>query len=655
MGSNIIGIGQSALAAAQMGISVTGHNIANANVVGYSRQTILQSAREPQNIGGSFVGQGTDVTEIQRAYNSYLAQQVNTAQSNKGQIDSYYAQISQINNLVADSSAGVSPALQDFFSSIQNVAASPNGTAGSAARQSALSAGNALTDRINSLQANLDGLSTDVNNQITSTVGTINSYASQIAQLNDVIQKAESSTNGASPNDLLDQRDQLITQLSQLTKVSTVTQGSQYNVYIGNGQPLVMGSSTNQLQATTSLTDPSRAEVAYIANGQTILLGEKSLPGGKLGGLFDFRANTLDNTQNSLGRLAIGIAATFNAQHKLGQDLNGQLGTNFFTIAGPVVTPSANNTSTAKINASITDPSALTTSDYRLQFDGTNYKITRISDGRTQLSPTLPLVIDGVTFQIAPPPAPTAPAAGDEFLIRPTAAGASSFSVALTDISQIAAAAPVATNVPATNTGGGKITPGVVDSTYTSASLSTPVKLTFASNAFTGFPVGSNVTVTNNGVTTSYSPYVALTPVAYTPGATISFSGVSVVVSGNPANGDVFNITQNTNGSGDNRNATLLSALQAKNTLANSTTSYQGAYAQLVSSIGNKANELKVNGTAESKLLDQTVAAQQSESGVNLDEEAANLLRYQQAYQAAGKLMQIASQLFSTLLTLGGG
>ncbi|MFZ6845200.1 flagellar hook-associated protein FlgK [Undibacterium sp. RuTC16W] len=652
MGSNILGIGQSALAAAQLGIATTGHNIANASTVGYNRQVLFQSAAAPQNLGGNFVGQGTQVNQIARVYNEFLAQQVNNSQSSSNQVSTYYSQITQINNLVADSSAGVSPALQDFFKSVQNLATSPNGTAGSAARQSALSSAQALVSRFAGLQNRITEIRSGVNNEIQTTVGTINSYATQISELNDTIEKAQSVSNGAGPNDLLDQRDQLVTDLSKLTKVSVIQQGSKYNIYIGSGQPLVVGDTVNSLSATPSLTDPSRLDVAYVANGKSVLLSESSLPGGKLGGLFDFRSNTLDVAQNSLGRVATTLATTFNDQHKLGQDLNGQLGGNFFNVASPVSTPSSLNTSTAGINATITNASALTTSDYRLQFDGTNYKITRLSDGAAQTSATLPLVIDGVTFQLAPPPAAAVPAAGDEFLIQPTVNGAGGLSVAISDIAKIAAAGPATTAAPSTNTGSGKISASTVDSTYTLASLATPVKLSFTGGAFTGFPVGSNVTVTNNGVTTSYSPYVANTPVTYTSGATISFSGVSFNVTGTPQNGDTFTIAQNTNGTGDSRNAVSLAALQTANTVAGGTTSYQGAYAQFVSLVGNKTHELEVTKASETKLLAQSVQAQQSESGVNLDEEAANLLRYQQAYQAAGKLMQIASQLFDVLLSI---
>ncbi len=749
MGTSILGIGQSGLAAAQLGIATTGHNIANANTPGYSRQVMLQSAAAAQPYGGSFIGQGTQVGEIKRIYDQFISQQVNTTQSSQNFAAMYSKQITQINNLIADPTSGVSPALQEFFSAVQNLATSPSGTAGAAARQSVLSSGEALTSRLQSFQARLDQLRDGVSNQIVDSIGSINSYASQISDLNDVIEKAESV--GGAPNDLLDQRDHLVTELSKLVNVSVTPQGSKLNVYMGTGQPLVLGERNYPLIATSSLTDPSRIEVAYENNGAIVQIAENSITGGQLGGLFAFRANTLDVSQNSLGRVAIGLAAAFNEQHKLGQDLNGQPGGDFFNVGTPVSVPSTLNTGNAKIAASISDVGALTTSDYRVQFVGgvTPYKITRVSDGVSQSSATLPLVIDGVTFNLAPPPAAAAPNVGDEYLVHPTANGASQFGVVIVDTSKLAAGAPISTSVPTTNTGTGKITPGVInslvatkstsatatisaavtDDSYSGTTLAAPVALTFgAGSTISGFPAGATVSVKVGAVTTNYAAPVASIPytsgatisfsglsfsiddktaapaigdtftlaaslpvtpstitynsgtntlsgfppnanvtvkngntsttyvagavIPYTEGATISYEGVSFVISGALQNNDVFNVKLNPGGVGDNRNALLLSGLQTKNSLVGNSTSFQGAYGQFVSQVGNKAHEIEITNIAETKLLTLAIDTQQSISGVNLDEEAANLLRYQQAYQAAGKLMQIASQLFDALLQL---
>lgn len=643
MATNILSIGQSALAAAQVGISTTGHNIANASTPGYSRQVVVQGAALAQNFGYGYVGQGVDVKTIQRIYSDFQAAQVRSTQTAKSGLDSYYAQITQVNNMFADSTSGLSPTLQGFFSGIQNLASNPSS---GAARQTALSSANALASTFQSMGSQLDQMNQSVNTQVTSSVATINSLATQIAQLNSNIALAQGS--GQPPNDLLDQRDQLVLDLSKQIKTSVVPQDDgKYNVFIGNGQSLVVGSQAYTLTTAASPTDPSRIVPAYDTQGKTVLLDGSALTGGQLGGLLDFRTQTLDPAKNALGRVAIGLATTFNAQHRLGLDQNGNPGGDFFTVGTPTVTANTGNLGSGVATASISDVNALTTSDYRLQYDGTNYTVTRVSDGKATTFASFPQTIDGVSFNLT-----GTPAAGDNFLIKPTATGATAFGVNISDPSLIAAAAPIVTAVTTNNTGTGAISAGSVNSTYLASPLTTPVTLTYASgtNQLTGFPASQPVTVTSNGTTTTFA---AGAPVTYTPGATISFGGISFTLSGTPANADTFTVGPNTGGVGDNRNALLLGALQTANTLANGTASYQGAFSQMVATIGSKTNEINVTSTAEGQTLSNLVAAQQSTSGVNLDEEATNLLRYQQAYQAAGKVMQVASQLFSVLLSLG--
>ena len=544
MASNILSIGQSALAAAQVGLSTTGHNIANAATPGYNRQVVVQGAALPQNFGFGFMGQGTEISTVKRIYNEYLGNQVQTAQASKSGLDSYYAQIKQIDNLLGDATTGLSPVMQDFFSSIQDVTSNPSSIP---ARQGVLSTAEALASRFQSLAGRLEEIEQGVNSQILSSVDSINTYAQQIASLNDAIGRAQRAT-GQPANDLLDQRDQLILELNKEIKTTVVKQGDgNYNVFIGNGQPLVVGTTTYQLANVVSPTNPERIEVAFRASsGDLVIVGDAGVVGGKLGGLIEFRSQTLEPAQNALGRVAIGLADTFNAQHQLGFDLNGVAGGAFFNVAAPVVGSNSTNTGSAVIGASIDNANALTISDYRLQYDGANYTLTRLSDNTTTTFATFPQIVDGVELNLTS----GAPAAGDSFLIRPTVNGASGFGVALTDPAGFAAAAQT----------------GAV---------------------------------------------------------------------------------------GDNRNALLLGALQTAKTLGNGTASFQGAYTQFVSQIGNKTRELEVTSGAAGKLLTEATTALQNESGVNLDEEAANLLRYQQAYQAAGKVMQIASEMFDMLLSLG--
>ena len=654
MTSNLLAIGKSGLLAAQVGLSTTGHNITNVNSPGFNRQTVQQQTANANYAGYGYVGTGTEVSQIKRQYDSFVSVQVNAAQSSTSSLDSYYTQISQIDNLLADSTAGLSPSLQDFFKGVQDFSSNPSSVS---SRQALLSSASSLTSRFQGLDGRLAEIGDGVNSQITSHVNVINTYAKQIAELNTKISQLTVDPSLA-PNDLLDQRDQLVTELNKYVK-ATAQPGSNntLTISIGSGQPLVVADRSFELAATPSLTDPNRVEVGYVTGKTVTVLPDNALTGGSLGGLLEFRSGTLDRVQNSLGKVAIALATTFNDQHKLGIDLNGDLGGDFFKIPAPVVGADRNNstTSTTELSATISDPGKLTGSDYRLRYDGSNYVVTRQSDGaRTVIDPypqTGPQTIDGVDFAIT-----GTAAEGDNYVIRPTVNGAASLQVAITDRNKLAAGAPIATGAPVANTGNAKLSAGSVDSAYLAPGnqLSSTITLSYdkASNALSGFPAGQAVTVKGvNGASTTYPAGTASIP--YAEGDSFSFGGINVSMTGTPANGDKFTIAPNTGGVGDNRNAVALASLQTKNIMDGGNATFQGSYAETVSFVGNKTREVQVAGLASKALLDQTTSQQQAVSGVNLDEEAANLLRYQQAYQACGKVMQIASTLFDVVIGLG--
>ncbi len=542
MGTNILSIGQSALTAAQVGISVTGHNIANAATPGFNRQVVVQGSALAQDFGAGFLGQGTQIETVRRVYNEFLGVQVQSAQASKSGLETYYAQMRQIDNLLADPDAGLSPVMQDFFASLHEVSADPSSIP---ARQAVLSTAEALAGRFQGMGARLREIEQGVNSQITTSVTLINSYGEQIAQLNDAIGRAQRST-GQPPNDLLDQRDQLVLDLNKEIKATVVKQDDgAYNIFIGNGQPLVMGNKASQLVATSALTNPEKIEIGYkTQSGGIVPVGDAGFSGGRLGGLLEFRSKSLEPAQNALGRIGITLASEFNTQHAAGVDRNGTAGAAFFNVAPPVVNAHAANTGSGVVGATLADAGQLTTSDYMLRYDGTQYSLTRLSDNTTFSPVANGDVVDGVQLSMA-----GAPAAGDSFLIRPTVNGATSFSTLITDPAKLAAAGSTA--------------------------------------------------------------------------------------------------------AGDNSNVLALAGLQTRNLVAGDTTSFQGAYGQLVSQVGNKTRELEVTSVAAGGLLTEATQTLQSESGVNLDEEATNLLRYQQAYQAAAKVMDIASKLFDTLLSLG--
>jgi flagellar hook-associated protein 1 FlgK len=637
MGIGIFGSGVSAMNAAQIGLATTEHNIANANTPGFTRQEIVQGTRLPQSTGAGYVGQGVDVSTVKRIYNEFLFNQVLQGQTQASQLETYYQQIGQIDNMLADSDAGLSPAIQEFFSAVNNVASSPDSQA---SRQAMLGSAQFLAARFQSLNQRLSDINNSINGQISSSVMTINSYAQQIATMNKNIVLAQAAFNGQLPNDLLDQRDQLISQLNKEIKTTVVKQSDgSINVFIGAGQSLVVGERTMPLQTVQSLTDPTKLEVAYGSSSANLVRAQQSsFQGGNLGGLLAFRSESLDAPQNALGRVAMVLADTFNQQHKLGQDLTGALGGNFFTQPVPSVNASTANTGSATVSASIADSSALTGSDYTLRFDGgTAYTLTRLSDNTVTSFASLPQTVDGLTITT------TAGAiAGDSYMIRPTINGARDIAVAISDTSKIAAAAPIRTNAVLANLGTGRISAGTVNAVLpVNANLQQPVSIVFDNPPTT-------YTVTGTGV-----PSSPVSGVPYTAGADITYNGWTIQITGAPVAGDTFTVASNTNATADNRNALLLANLQTRNTIAGGTTSYQGAYAQLVSQVGNKTHEMGLTSQAQISMVNQIIQTQQSVSGVNLDEEAANLMRYQRAYQAAGRVIQVANSLFDTLLSLG--
>jgi len=639
MGTSIYNIGVSGLAAAQAGLLTTGHNISNASTPGFSRQQIVQSTNTPQFTGAGYLGQGTNVLTVKRLYSQHLASQSLSAQTRLSELNAFADQIRQVDGMLADPSAGLSSALNDFFGAVHQVAADP---ASIPARQSLLSMGQALVGRFQSLDARFNEIRDGVDTQLASTVGNINSYSSQIAQLNQRIILAQAAGPGQQPNDLLDQRDQLLAQLSREVRVTTSNDDDgSLSVFIGNGQPLVVGTQTFRMVTVQSSEDASRQTVGIaIPGGGAAALSESMLTGGTLGGLLGFRRDSLDPAQNALGRIAIGLADSFNAQHRLGQDLTGALGGDFFSAPAPQVLYPNNpvNGGNAVIGAALSSAAALTTSDYRLTANGGgNFTLVRLSDNATLFSAAaLPQTVDGLTLSVAS----GAANAGDTFLIQPTRTAAGDIAVSLTDVRSIAAAAPIRTAASIGNTGTGAVSAGSVNGPPpVNANLTQTVTLTFDNP-----PTTFDVTGTGTGNPAN---------VAYVSGGSISYNGWTIRISGTPAAGDVFTISANGAGVADNRNALLLAGLQTVQSLAGGTATYQSAYSQIVSDVGNKARETEVTVTAQESILKQADDAMAALSGVNLDEEAANLLRYQQAYQASGKMIDIASRLFDMLLQLG--
>jgi flagellar hook-associated protein 1 FlgK len=645
MAGDLLGISISGLLVSQRGLAVTGHNVSNANTAGYSRQRVDQVTRPPTPSGDGYIGNGATVNTVERVLDQFINGQLTSASASNSQLQEFYRLASQVDSLLADPQAGLTPNLQNFFNAVNDLADDPSSAT---ARQVLLSEAQAVADRFHHLDSRLNALRDGVNVTITNTVSEINELAAGIARLNRDIVVSQGIGPGQPANDLLDRRDELIRQLSERVAVTTVAQDDgMVNVFIGSGQTLVAGTSAIPLSVVNNPYDASRKEVAMVAGATTTIVSDL-LTGGTLGGAMQFRRDLLDPAQNALGRTALGLSTTFNAQHRLGQNLGNALGGDFFRpldLASPTGSPRVLTSSAATVTASVTDVSALTTSDYRLDYNGATYSLLRLSDNAVVYSGAAfppAAAVDGVTYTLA-----GAPAAGDSFLIQPTRAAANDFALALSDPSRIAAAAPVRTRAAAnangvpTNIGSGRIGEASVSNT-TNLPLAGPITLTFnaAANQFivAGGPGGTlayNPVTDSNGVQFSFAGY----------------GGITFTVSGVPADGDSFVIENNTGGASDNRNALALAALRDRPVLVGGTTSIEASYGQLVTDVGVQTHAADISRNAQQTLLNRVTEEREAVSGVNLDEEAANMLRYQQAYQAAAQMIAVADSLFQELIS----
>ncbi len=648
--SNPLNIGISGLLAAQRSLTVTSNNVSNANTEGYSRQRAEITNRQPVYSPGGYLGTGSDVVNVRRVYDSFINGQVVTNTTRASYLEVSYNYASQMDNLLADPQAGLTPALQDFFAAAQGVANDPTSIP---ARQVMLTSAESLANRFDVMSRRMNDLRDNVNIEVSNIIPEVNSLAREIASLNMAISRSPGIYSGRMPNDLMDKRDQLILQLSQYVDVQTVEQDNfTVNVYIGKGQALVTDTEAQELSVIPNPYDSSQMDVGY-ASGATTVNITSLLSGGRLGGLLDQRREILDPSENALGRIAVALSATFNSQHRQGMDLNSELGGDFFAVAAPEVLASTGNASTASVTATITDPNRLSNSDYRLSFDGTNYTLTRLSDGQGEGPITaFPYTsADGFTIDIAS----GSPAAGDSFLIRPTRSAARSLEVLITDTAKIAAASPVRVEADLANIGSGQVAlSGVTDITgaeftTTPGALTPPLLIEFDAVTPNQYRVFDN--------TVPSSPVLISGPNTYDPATGMDVVadnglgyGYELRIDGEPGLGDRFTVDYNAQGVSDNSNMLALAELQTTNSMLGGTASFLDAYAGIITDIGTKTHQADIANQAQQTLLRQAVNARESISGVNLDEEAANMMRFQQAYQASAQVISTAQSMFDALL-----
>lgn len=625
MSVGLLNIGTRSLGAAQAALSTIGHNIANVNTTGFSRQEAVLSTANGQFTGAGFFGNGVDVTTVRRQYDQFLTAAVQSNEARAAADSARANQINQLDRLFASPELGVGAAMDSAFSALGDVANRP---ADSAARQTFLARVSQLAGTVNTVADRLSELDRRNEEQIRTTVSQVNSKLSDVALLNKQI--AESTGTGHSANDLLDRRDTAIVELNRLIRVNTVAaDDGTLSVFANGGEALVLGGTVARLNATPSAEDATHLQLNLTIGSGSVNLAAGALGGGALAGLLRFRDEDLASATNEIGRIATVLADGFNTMQASGIDTSGVAGSPMFSIAPPKVLSNAQNSGTQGLQVTVSNAALLKASDYKVTYDGSNYTVTRIADGQVTTPLTFPITVDGLDFT---PGATGTMSAGDSFLVRPLSEAGASLRMQLLAPSQIATGLAATVQVGAANQGD----VNVLDFSVTNNSATTAQAVTLSFTSPTAY------TLTDTGTGTS------LGTGTYTPGSPISLNGWNLTLNGPALTGDTFAIGPTASPQVDNRNALKMLELASTRSVDGGT--LNEAYAGLIGDVGVRVQSARQASSLSGQVLSDAVSRQQQVSGVNLDEEAANLLRYQQAYQASAQLIQTAQSLFDTLI-----
>ncbi|WP_286233301.1 flagellar hook-associated protein FlgK [Thalassotalea sediminis] len=656
MSFNLFQTGVSGLLSSQQQLATTGHNIANVNTDGYNRQRAEQTTLVGDSFGGNFLGSGTYVEDITRLYNqfSYKEQLLNS--TNLGEANAFHASLTQLNEIMSSSGNQVSGSIERFYTSINSIADNPSDLG---LRNIALTQAEILSSDFRSISKSFDQLENSTNNEITQVADKITEISFELAKINESILQNKSFGPSGQPNDLLDKRDQLLSELSQYTNVNTVSDSNGVmTVMIGSGATLVAGLTPLRVNVVAGNPDPNKTTLEIAGVNGAVALSPKTL-GGELGAKFAFRDQHLAQTRRDIDRLAMAISETLNASQADGLDLNQIQGANFFTdinsallTASRVLTPTTNaGNLTAEVT--ISDIGQVPTDEFQIKFDGANYQMMNMTTG----------TIDN----LGPPGGGTyttsygfefvetggAPAANDTFIIRPTENSAALMEAQITDGAAIAASTPVAIRPSDNNVSAGKIEiVNMIDPVAARAEM--PIRIDVLED-----PVGTfNYTITDKfGVTSAPIPYVPPTPPAtFTvdlpplPAAALFQVNISGTPSGSAPNAPEQFFIEDAFGIGNGNNAVAMAFTQEQGVINGGKESFSKSLGVSTANVGSKAASAELVADTAQVMFTQAFNRNQETSGVNLDEEAANLLRFQQAYQAASQIISTANTIFDTLL-----
>ncbi len=617
----------SALRAAYAQLQTTGHNIANVNTPGYTRQeVILATARASATIGG-FIGRGVETIGVARRYDQFLTAEVIAGTSAVAADRTRLEQIGRLERMLADTDNGIGVAIDDLTEGFSDLVNRPFDAT---ARTVVISRANTLAERFRSLSLGFEQLGETIDARLAHGAQSLNASLSELASINDWI--ARSQGTGQAPNDLMDQRDQTVEKINLLLKTNSVANpDGTVNLYSASGHALVVGNAVARFSVSPEALDPTRMQLVLTTSGADVPIPGEMLGGGEIAGLLRFRDQDLEAARARLGQLAVAISSAYNTQQSLGRTPSGEQGDPLFSIKAPAVTPSTANTGNASFSAAVADGSQVAASDYRILFNGTDYSVSRVSDGTTTTVSGWPATIDGLAIDLDT----GTPAAGDQFLVRAASGYASSFGVALSLPSRIATGYAMTPERGVDNVG--DIAAGSFAVTANDANLSAPVTITFdgagtfsVSGTGTGNPTG----------------------IAYVAGMTVAFNGWSMKLGGTPAAGDTITVTPTLDPATDNRNARAMLGL-ADGKLVDGRR-FTDAFAEMLADVGVRSQSATASMALSGRVLLDAQTSRAAVSGVNLDEEAARLMQYQQAYQAAAKLLATAQAVFEEILRTAG-
>ena len=629
--SSILGNGTSALLAFQRALATTSHNIANASVEGFTRQRVELANRPGAGVGANYQGAGVRVVGVTRLADTLVTNRLLDSAGELGRLGLANGFAQRIDQLFTDSTTGLPRVWSAFFDAAQGVAAEP---ASQAARTELLGRAQALVARFDLLQQGLEQIDNEIDATLSGGAEELNRLSTEIARLN-----VEIVRNGvaSAPLDLLDQRDRLIQQVATLTGVNTVPQDDgALNVFTAGGLPLVVGATASRL---LTLQDDYRADrlvLALQSGTGTVRLGAGSLA-GRLGGALAARAEQIDVGRAELGRIAAALAEAVNRNSRSGLDLNGNIGADFFTLPAPTPLAHRGNTGSAALAVSRVDIGQLDGVPLEFRFDGASWSARRADSGAAVALSGLgtvasPFLVNGLAIV-----ASGTAAANDRFLIEPTSTAAREIAVAINDPNRIAAASRVRASADLVNLGSARVVSLAVTDP-SDPDLGTPIRLRFTSPTAYELLDAAGV------------PLVPPVTGSYTPGAPIDHDGWRLVLDGLPRTGDVFRVAANTAGSSDNSAMRTWANLDDARLLAGGANSFNDAIVAMTTRIGSQARESGFSLESQQGIDTALVQQRESLSGINLDEEAANLLRFQQAYQAAAQVISVADTVFQTFL-----